>query len=67
MLEKLAELAERDRSANTIDSTVIRAHHYAVGIKRGLTRPRHLADRAAVALPNCMPDAMRKAVRSTSC
>ncbi|PQZ29834.1 hypothetical protein CQZ93_06445 [Ochrobactrum vermis] len=34
MLETLAELVERDRSADMIDSTVVRAHHCAVGIKR---------------------------------
>lgn len=34
MLEKLAEVVERDASADMIDSTVIRAHHCAVGIKR---------------------------------
>ncbi len=33
MLETLAELVERDRSADMIDSTVVRAHHCAVGIK----------------------------------
>lgn len=36
MLETLAELAGRERSADMIDSTVVRAHHCAVGIKRGL-------------------------------
>ena len=34
MLETLAEMVERDASADMIDSTVIRAHHCAVGIKR---------------------------------
>ena len=33
MLETLAELVERERSADMIDSTVVRAHHCAVGIK----------------------------------
>jgi transposase InsO family protein len=37
MLETLAELAGRDTAADMIDSTVIRAHHCAVGIKRGLS------------------------------
>lgn len=32
MLETLAELAERDAAVDMIDSTVIRAHHSAVGI-----------------------------------
>ena len=34
LLETLAELAERDTTADMIDSTVVRAHHCAVGIKR---------------------------------
>src|SRR3546814_2350189 len=40
MLETLGELAGRDTSADMIDSTVVRAHHCAVGIKRGLSKPR---------------------------
>lgn len=35
VFETLAELVERDRSADMIDSTIVRAHHCAVGIKRG--------------------------------
>ena len=66
MLETLAELVERDRSADMIDSTIVRAHHCAVGIKRGLSKPRRLADRAAASPPSSMPDAMRKAARSAS-
>ena len=46
MLETLAELAGRDTAADMIDSTVVRAHHCAVGIKRGLSKPGRLADRA---------------------
>jgi len=34
MLETLTEMAERDITADMIDSTVVRAHHCAVGIKR---------------------------------
>ena len=67
LLETLAELVERDRSADMIDSTIVRAHHCAVGIKRGLRRPRRLADRAAASPPNSMPDATPKAVRSALC
>lgn len=37
MLETLAELVERDGTADMIDSTIVRAHHCAVGIKRGLS------------------------------
>ena len=47
MLESLSELVERDASADMIDSTVVRAHHCASGIKKGLNKPRRLADRVA--------------------
>ena len=66
MLETPAELVEQDRSADMIDSTIVRAHHCAVGIKRGLRRPRRLVDRAVASPPSSMPAAMRKAVRSAS-
>lgn len=52
MLETLTELVERDRSADMIDSTIVRAHHCAVGIKRGLRRPKRLVDRAAGSQPS---------------
>jgi transposase len=42
MLETLTEMVERDVTADMIDSTVVRAHHCAVGIKRGLRKPRLL-------------------------
>ncbi|MBN7776087.1 transposase [Nitratireductor aquimarinus] len=66
MLETLAEMVERDRSADMIHSTIVRAHHCVVGIKRGLRRPRRLADHAAASPPSSMPTAMRKAARSAS-
>jgi len=67
MLETLAEMAGRDRTADMIDSIVVRAHHCVDGIKRGLSKPRRLADRAAASPPSSMPGTMRKAVRSASC
>lgn len=67
MLETLAEMAGRDRSADMIDSTIVRAHHCAVGIKKELARPRGLAARAVASPPNCMPDAMARDDRSASC
>jgi len=67
MLETLAEMAGRDGTADMIDSTIVRAHHCAVGIKRGLSKPRRSADRAAASPPSSMPDAMQKAARSASC
>ncbi|EHH06270.1 putative transposase [Mesorhizobium amorphae CCNWGS0123] len=66
MLETLAEMVERDVSADMIDSTIVRAHHCAVGIKRGLKKPRRLADRVAASPQNFMPDAMPKAARLAS-
>lgn len=66
MLESLAEMVERDPSADMIDSTVVRAHHCAVGIKRGLSKQRRLVDRVAASPPNSMPAAMPKAARSAS-
>ncbi|QQN74913.1 IS5 family transposase [Croceicoccus sp. YJ47] len=52
MLETLAELAGRDIAADMIDSTVVRAHHCAVGIKgdsanRGSPIARRLHHQAA--------------------
>ncbi|WBO23368.1 transposase [Sphingomonas abietis] len=38
MRETLAEIAGRARSADRIDSAVVRAHHCAVGMKKGLNR-----------------------------
>ncbi len=61
MLETLAELAERDATADMIDSTVVRAHHCAVGIKRGLSKQRGLAGRAAALRPGSTQGAMPEA------
>lgn len=66
MLETLSEMAGRDPAADMIDITVVRAHHCAVGIKRGLSKPRRLADREAASPPNSTPDATPKVVRSAS-
>lgn len=66
MLETLAGAVERDGRADMIDSTVVRAHHCAVGIKKGLARPRRLEDRAAASPPNSTPAAMSEVARSPS-
>ncbi len=66
MLETLAEMAGRERSADMIDSTIVRAHHCAVGIKKGLKRPRRLADRVVGSPRNSTPLATEKAARSAS-
>jgi len=64
LLEGLAELVERDRSADMIDSTVVRAHHCAAGMKGGLSKQRPLAARAAGSRPSSTPDATPRAARS---
>ena len=66
MLETLAELAGQDRQAHMVDSTVIRAHHCAVGIKKGLKIKRGSAARAAASRPRSTPDAMAKDARLVS-
>ena len=55
MLETLADVLERDGSADMIDSTVVRAHHCATGMKKGLKRQRALADRGAASRPSSTP------------
>ena len=67
LLETLTEMVARDTSADMIDSTVVRAHHCAVGLKKGIRTTRGLADRAAASRPNSTPDAMVTAGRSGSC
>jgi hypothetical protein len=58
MLETLAAVVERDTTADMIDSTVVRAHHCAVGLKKGIGRPRGLVDREVALRPSCTPAAM---------
>jgi hypothetical protein len=66
LLETLTEMVARDTSADMIDSTVVRAHHCAVGLKRGIRSTRGLADRAVASPPNSMPDATDTDARSAS-
>ena len=66
LLETLAEMVERDTSADMIDSTVVRAHHCAVGLKKGIKRPRGLAGRAAASPQNSTRAAMDTDGRSAS-
>lgn len=61
------ELTGRDTTADMIDSTVVRAHHCAVGIKRELSKPRRLADREGASPPGSTQGAMPEASRSVSC
>jgi len=66
ILETLAKLAGQDRQAHMVDSTVIRAHHCAVGIKRGLKNKRGSAAHAAASRARSTPDAMARGARSAS-
>lgn len=66
MLESFAEAVERDTSADMIDSTVVRAHHCAVGLKKGIRSTRGLAVREAASQPSSMPAAMGRDGRSAS-
>ena len=61
MLETLAELTGRDTTADMIDSTVVRAHHCAAGIKWGLSKSSRLADLEAALPPSSTQDAMPEA------
>ena len=55
MLESFVEAVERDTSADMVDSTVVRAHHCAVGLKRGIRTPKGSAVHAAGSPPSSMP------------
>lgn len=66
MLETLAEMVERDTSADMIDSTAVRTHHCAVRLKKGIRRPRGLAARAAASPPNSTLATTDKSGRSAS-
>ena len=66
LLETLTELVQRDSSADMIDSTVVRAHHCAVGLKKGIKRPRGSAAREAASPPSSTPGATDRAALSVS-
>lgn len=66
MLETFADAVERDTSADMIDSTVVRAHHCAVGLKKGIRTPKGLAARGAASPPSSTPAAMERGGRSAS-
>jgi transposase len=66
LLETLTGMVERDTSADMIDSTVVRAHHCAVGLKKGIKSTRGLAGRAAASPPSSTPAAMDRDGRLAS-
>jgi hypothetical protein len=63
LIETLVELVKRDRSADMVDTTIIRAHHCAAGKKGGLKIKRPLAVLAAGSRPKSMPGATAKVGR----
>ena len=66
MLETLAAVVERDVSADMIDSTVVRAHHCAVGLKKGIRNSKGSAVREAASQPSCTPAVMVRGDRYVS-
>ncbi|KHA63306.1 transposase [Sphingomonas sp. Ant20] len=66
MLETLAAVVERDVSADMIDSTVVRAHHCAVGLKKGIKNSKGSAVREAASQPSCTPAVMVRGDRYVS-
>jgi len=66
MLETLADMAAKASDAHMIDSTVVRAHHCAAGVKSRLGTPRRSAARAAASRPNSMHAATAKVGPSAS-
>lgn len=66
LVESLSELVDRERSADMVDSTIVRAHHCAVGLKRGLRIRRRSAAVEAASQPRSTPAATARAGRSAS-
>ncbi|WP_162922280.1 transposase [Asaia bogorensis] len=64
MRETLAEMVERDATADMIESIMAQAHHRAVGIKKGLGKPRRSVDQIVVSSPDYTPDATQGGGRS---
>lgn len=66
MLETLAAVVERDVSADMIDSTVVRAHHCAVGLKKGIRNSKGSAVREAASRRSCTHAVMVRGDRYVS-
>jgi transposase len=66
LIETLIGLVKRDRSADMVDTTIIRAHHCAAGKKGGLKIKRPLAVLAEASRPKSMPGATAKVGRLAS-
>jgi len=66
LLQTLAELAKPERRRHMIDSTIVRAHQHAAGVKGGIKTRRLWAARAADSRPRSTPAATAKAGRLAS-
>ena len=67
LLQTLAELVGPENEAPMLDSTVVRVHHCAAGVKGGIRRRRPSGVPEAALAARCMPAAMPRAGRSASC
>ena len=66
MLGMLVDVVERDDSADIIDSTVVRAHHCAVEIKKEPGAPNRSAARVAGSRASATSGAILRNARSPS-
>jgi transposase len=64
--ETLASLGPPADEEHAIDSTVVRAHQHAAGVKGGIKRSKRSAARAAASRPKSISARMLKATRSPS-
>ena len=66
VLQTLSELAQPDRRRHMIDSTIVRAHQNAAGVKGGIKTRRLWAVRAEASRPKSTPAVTAKAGRWAS-
>lgn len=66
LIESLSELVKRERTGDMVDSTIIRAHHCAVGLKRGLKIGKRSGARVAASPPRSTRVATTREGRSVS-
>ena len=66
VLQTLSELAQPDRRRHMIDSTIVRAHQNAAGVKGGIKTRRLWAVRAEASPPKSMPAVTAKVGRWAS-
>ena len=64
VFETLASLGPPACEEQAIDSTIVRAHQHAAGVKGGIKRSKHSAAHAAASRPKSISAPMLKAIRS---